>query len=89
MCNRDRGGDDARSCYPSSLTDAMWAVLAPLLPARDLRKGGRPRVYDDRLILDSIFYVLRSGCPWRMASTDLPEPYRPGLQRDRGTDTTQ
>jgi transposase len=49
----------------------MWAVLAPLLPARDLRKGGRPRVYDDRLILDSIFYVLRSGCPWRMMPRDL------------------
>jgi transposase len=49
----------------------MWAVLAPLLPVRDLRKGGRPRVYDDRLILDSIFYVLRSGCPWRMMPRDL------------------
>lgn len=53
------------------MTDAMWAVLAPLLPVRDLRKGGRPRVYDDRLILDSIFYVLRSGCPWRMMPRDL------------------
>ncbi|MFG1955725.1 transposase [Micromonospora sp. NPDC048830] len=40
----------------------MWAVLAPLMPVRDLRKGGRPRKYGDRLILDSIFYVLRSGC---------------------------
>lgn len=49
----------------------MWAVLAPLMPVRDLRKGGRPRVYGDRLILDSIFYVLRSGCPWRMMPRDL------------------
>lgn len=49
----------------------MWAVLAPLLPVRDLRKGGRPRVYGDRLVLDSIFYVLRSGCPWRMMPRDL------------------
>lgn len=49
----------------------MWAVLAPLMPVRDLRKGGRPRVYDDRLILDSIFYVLRSGCSWRMMPRDL------------------
>ncbi|MEW2384766.1 transposase, partial [Micromonospora sp. NPDC047707] len=39
----------------------MWAVLAPLMPVRDLRKGGRPRKWGDRLILDSIFYVLRSG----------------------------
>ena len=56
------------------MTDAMWAVLAPLMPVRDLRKGGRPRKYDDRLILDSIFYVLRSGCPWRMMPRDLA-PY--------------
>jgi transposase len=53
------------------LTEAMWAVLEPLMPVRDLRKGGRPRVYDDRLVLDSIFYVLRSGCPWRMMPNDL------------------
>lgn len=52
----------------------MWAILAPLMPVRDLRKGGRPRVYDDRLILDSIFYVLRSGCPWRMMPRDLAPP---------------
>ncbi|QOC89782.1 IS5 family transposase [Micromonospora craniellae] len=74
MCNVDLGGDDARSCYPSSLTDAMWAILAPLMPVRDLRRGGRPRKWDDRLILDSIFYVLRSGCAWRMMPRDLAPP---------------
>jgi transposase len=52
----------------------MWAVLAPLMPVRDQRKGGRPRKWDDRLILDSIFYVLRSGCPWRMMPRDLAPP---------------
>src|SRR5262249_52243873 len=49
----------------------MWALVQPLLPVRDLRKGGRPRKYDDRLVLDSILYVLRSGCPWRMLPHDL------------------
>jgi transposase len=52
----------------------MWAVLAPLMPVRDQRKGGRPRKWGDRLILDSIFYVLRSGCPWRMMPRDLAPP---------------
>lgn len=52
----------------------MWAVLGPLMPVRDLRKGGRPRVYDDRLILSSIFYVLRSGCAWRLMPHDLAPP---------------
>ncbi|QOC90879.1 IS5 family transposase [Micromonospora craniellae] len=56
------------------MTDAMWAILAPLMPVRDLRRGGRPRKWDDRLILDSIFYVLRSGCAWRMMPRDLAPP---------------
>jgi len=58
--------DDTARCYSSRLTDEMWLVIQPLLPVRDLRKGGRPRVYGDRLVLDTIFYVLRAGCQWRM-----------------------
>jgi transposase len=49
----------------------MWAVVGPLLPVRDRARGGRPRVYHDRLVLDAIFYVLRSGCQWRMIPHDL------------------
>jgi transposase len=49
----------------------MWAIIEPLMPVRDQRKGGRPRKYGDRLVLDSIFYVLRSGCQWRMLPRDL------------------
>ncbi|MFF3632324.1 IS5 family transposase [Streptomyces sp. NPDC002164] len=48
------------------MTDEMWEIIKPLLPARDLRKGGGMRKYGDRLVLDSVFYVLRSGCQWRM-----------------------
>lgn len=71
MSKADNGEDNVRRCYPCDVTDAMWAVIEPLLPARDLRKGGAPRKYDDRLIVNSIFYVLRSGCPWRMLPSDL------------------
>jgi transposase len=49
----------------------MWRIVSQHLPVHDLRKGGAPRKYDDRLILDSIFYVLRSGCQWRMLPRDL------------------
>lgn len=49
----------------------MWQVIGPLMPVRDWRKGGAPRKYGDRLVLNSIFYVLRSGCPWRMLPHDL------------------
>ena len=71
MCNCNPGGDDAARCYPSSLTDEVWSVIEPLLPVRDQGKGGRPRKYGDRLVLDSIFYVLRAGCQWRMVPHDL------------------
>jgi transposase len=71
VSNHEPGGDDAARCYPSQITDAMWAVIEPLLPARDRRRGGRPRIYRDRPVLDAIFYVLRSGCQWRMIPHDL------------------
>ena len=48
----------------SDLSDAEWALLAPLLPGP--KPSGRPRKWPDRLIADAVFYVLRSGCAWRM-----------------------
>jgi len=57
--------------YATSLTDRQWAVIAPLLPVRDPRHGGRPLKYDRRLILDTILYVLRTGCAWRHVPHDL------------------
>jgi transposase len=41
------------------------------MPARDPAKGGVSRKYGDRLVLDGIFFVLRSGCQWRMIPRDL------------------
>ena len=49
------------------LTEAEWRLIAPLLPNKS---RGVPRV-DDRRVLNGIFYVLRTGSPWR----DLPERY--------------
>jgi len=49
----------------------MWAVIEPLMPARDPRRGRRPRRHGDRPVLDAIFCVLRSGCQWRMIQHDL------------------
>jgi transposase len=49
----------------------MWEILKPLMPVRDLGKGGAARKYGDRLVMNAIFYVLRSGCQWRMLPHDL------------------
>lgn len=59
--------------YSSSLTRQEWAVLRPLLPAP--AKTGRPWQWPLKLIIDAIFYVLRSGCQWRMLPSDFP-PWR-------------
>lgn len=64
----------ARRRYPSDLTDREWRVLAPLLPEvyDPSPRTGRPRVHSYREIMDGVFYVLRSGCSWRMMPKDLP-----------------
>ena len=51
------------------LTDHEWAAIKPMLPNKP---RGVPRV-NDRRILNGIFWVLRSGAPWR----DLPQAVRP------------
>jgi len=61
--------------YPSSsMTDAQWAVLAPLLPiAGNLGgKGGRREKHPRRVILDAIFYLTRGGIAWRQLPSDFP-----------------
>ncbi len=59
-----------RDPYPSDLSDAEWALLAPLLPPP--KATGRPRKWPDRLVADAVFYVLRSGCAWRMLPREFP-----------------
>src|SRR6478736_1264792 len=51
------------------LTDHEWTVIKPMLPNKP---RGVPRVNDPR-VLNGIFWVLRSGAPWR----DLPNNFGP------------
>lgn len=59
-----------RTAYPSDLTDAQWKTIEPLIPPA--KPGGRPRKVDMREICNGIWYVLRSGCAWRLLPHDLP-----------------
>ena len=56
--------------YPSDLTDAEWALIAPLFPPA--RSGGRPRTTDLREVVNAILYLASSGCQWRMLPKDFP-----------------
>jgi len=59
-----------RQPYPTDLSDVEWQHIEPYLPAP--KPGGRPRVHSLREILNAIFYIVRSGCTWRMLPHDLP-----------------
>ncbi len=56
------------------MTDAQWAILAPLLPppGSNTDKGGRPEKHPRRLILDAIFYLTRGGIAWPQMPSDFP-----------------
>jgi transposase len=49
------------------LSDYEWTAIKPMLP----NKPRGIRRVNDRRVLNGIFWVLRSGAPWR----DLPETY--------------
>jgi putative transposase len=59
-----------RRPYTTDLSDREWAILAPLIPPP--KPGGRPRGVDMREILNGIFYILRSGCAWRLLPHEFP-----------------
>jgi putative transposase len=64
--------DCSRKTYPSDLTDEQWAIVAPLIPpAKSGPRGGHPRQVDMREVLNTLFYLNRSGCQWDMLPHDL------------------
>jgi putative transposase len=62
-----------RRPYLTDLSDAEWTHLKDHLPTP--KAPGRPRVHTLREILNAIFYIVRSGCAWRLLPHDFP-PWR-------------
>ena len=56
--------------YSTDLTDDKWECLELHVPAPN--KRGRPRTHSTREILNAVFYVLKSGCSWRLLPKDFP-----------------
>jgi putative transposase len=56
--------------YSTDLSDAEWEFLRHHLPPPN--KRGRPRIHSTREILNAVFYVLKSGCPWRLLPHEFP-----------------
>jgi putative transposase len=59
-----------RRAYQTDLSDAEWTYIEPHFPTHEAT--GRPRVHALREILDASFYVVRSGCAWRLLPHDFP-----------------
>jgi transposase len=53
------------------VSDELWQVIEPLLPAEPSKaKGGRPRV-PNRAALTGIIFVLKTGLPWEMLPPEM------------------
>ena len=77
----------SRRAYPTDLSDAQWAILAPLVPPP--KPGGRPPAHPRRELIDAMLYVLRGGIAWRSLPHEFP-PWQTvyhyfRLWRDDGT----
>jgi putative transposase len=59
----------ARKAYATDLTDEQWAILEPLVPAG--KTGGRKREVCMREVINTILYLIRTGCQWDMLPHDL------------------
>ena len=51
------------------ISDAVWKKLEPHLPGREGSWGGI--AHDNRRFIDAVFWILRTGAPWR----DLPPDF--------------
>jgi putative transposase len=59
-----------RKTYQSDLSDSEWVRIESFLPVP--KAAGRPRIHSPREILNAIFYIVRSGCAWRLLPHDFP-----------------
>jgi hypothetical protein len=64
-----------RKPHPTDLSDVQWIYIEPHMPTPI--GHGRPRIHSLREILNAIFYVLRSGCQWRLLPHDFPTDGQP------------
>jgi len=53
------------------IKDEQWELIEPFVKLKKTKKG-RPRIVDDRLVIEDIFYVMRTGCQWRELPSEFP-----------------
>ncbi|WP_455586799.1 transposase [Bacteroides sp.] len=54
--------------YPTDLTETEWQYITKVLNLQT-----RKRKYDLRMIWNAIFYLVKTGCQWRMLPKKFPK----------------
>jgi transposase len=54
------------------IKDSQWELIKPFVTSQKSSKGGRPREIDDRLIVEAVLYVMRTGIQWREMPSEFP-----------------
>ena len=57
--------------YPSDLTDAQWEMIKDHFSTGNY---GKSRTHSQRDLINAVFYIIKTGCQWRMLPRDFP-PY--------------
>ena len=60
-----------RKEYTTDITDEQWAHLRILLP-KTRGKGRRRSSYQQRELINAVYYVIHTGCQWRDLPHDFP-----------------
>lgn len=53
--------------YPTDLSDSQWSAIL------DILNDNRKRKHSLREIFNAVFYMLKTGCQWRMLPNDFPK----------------
>jgi transposase len=62
-----------RKAYPTDVSDAEWALVAPYLTL--MTEDAPQRDFPLREVFNGLRWIVRSGSPWRMMPHDLPPWY--------------
>jgi transposase len=49
----------------------QWEIIQPFVSLKKTKRG-RPREIDDRLIVEAVLYVIRTGIQWREMPSEFP-----------------
>lgn len=55
--------------YPSDLNDQQWELIKDHF---NMGNYGKSRKYSQRLLVDAVFYVIKTGCQWRFLPKEYP-----------------